>query len=143
SGAAGAEIKPRFISDKEAQSLLKSLYEISTKVSVEDTHLYTLVVIYTRAGVIDPRFAYLYNFQPGQESPRKTPQSVGAFQKDRLPLFFRSRMDTTIKGLPVAFQRGVVFCLTGIGERNLLVEIPYEGPDIRNLGDIPASPVVQ
>jgi hypothetical protein len=143
SGGSGDAVTHRYIENREALEIVRALYERSREVSRENSRLFGLLVIYTRSGVVDNRGAYLFHFQAESKDSGRRPQRLGRFRPDALPRVFRCRLDTNLEDLPTKFKRGVVFCLTGIGEKNLLVEIPYEGKDVRNLGDAPLHPVRQ
>jgi hypothetical protein len=143
SGGSGDAVTHRYIENREVLDIVRALYERSKEVSQENSRLFGLLVLYTRSGVIDNRGVYVFHLQAGSKDSAGRPLRLGRFRPDALPGVFRCRLDTDLEDLPTKFKRGVVFCLTGIGEKNLLVEIPYEGKDVRNLGDAPLHPVRQ
>ena len=79
---------------------------------------------YDRAGIVDGSSAFVLHFEASDKQVRNTARSLGAFR-----LGFFPGVSMQIGYLPRkcrdSFKQGVVVCLTGLGERNLLVEMPY------------------
>ena len=68
---------------------------------------------------------------------------VGQFRDGEIPIFFRCRFDTDREIPGISFKQGVLLCLCGLGERNLLLEMPYTGHDVRDLAHRPMSMLPQ
>jgi hypothetical protein len=144
SGSAGAPVEHRFVTDAEAIDLLADLYEFTKTAAVGGAREYGLFVLYTKSGIVDGRNVYTFQYSQKTESPfAQRPQEIGKFQPGVLPLFYRCRIDTDDEAAPLPFNRGVVFCLAHAGEMNLVVEMPYEGEELRDLSDTPVDPVPQ
>jgi hypothetical protein len=143
SGAAGTEVSYHFVTDPEAMSVLDSLHSIEKDLTDANTRRYSLFAIYERTGIADGRSVYAYQTAFNSDGIERRAQNVGEYRAGELPLAFRARIDTDLEIRNVPFQRGVAFCLTGIGERNLMVLIPYEGTDVRDLGQSPDNPLTQ
>lgn len=143
SGAAGGCAVHHFVTDSDALSLLDRLFEFAESAAPDDTRLCRLFVLYEPGGIVDEKGAHVIHFEPhGRYDPVKT-RHVGQFRPGQLPLLYRCRFDTKrpIKG--VSFQQGVVLCLSGLGERNLVVEMPYSGHDVRDLANPPINMMPQ
>jgi hypothetical protein len=138
-GAAGGDIKRRFISTSTALSLIQSLAEISV-VQMEKGIMHApdsivemdMFMLYSPSGILDEREACVYHYKRGA-SPFERPRRLGVYDRNRLPLFFRARFYLTEKPEGIPYAAGSFFCLSGIGERHLLVEIPLTGPEIYDL----------
>ncbi len=143
SGVAGGPVDHRFLRDAEALEILERLHDATAGVTPQNARLFSLFALYTRRGIYDRRGVYAFHFATRSDGPEARPFTVGQYRPETLPLVFKCRVDgdEVVAGLP--FQRGVVFCLTGIGELNLVVYIPYEGPDIRDLSNAPVNPTIQ
>lgn len=143
SGMAGGPVDHRFVTDSEALKLVSRLHQLCTEAASDHTRELSLFVLYSRAGIADERDAYVFHLRAPKSGEKRAPLTLGRFRAETLPLFFRCRLDLREDGEGIPFRHGVLFCLTDIGERNLLVHIPYEGNDIRDLADIPENPAAQ
>jgi len=141
SGTAGAPVTRRFVDDAEAVRLLTGLNELASHPE-EGVRNVGLFALYTRRGILDGRGVWAVQADVTQDSGAR-PVTVGAFRPGVLPLVFRCRVDSDREVQGLGIRRGVVFCLAGVGERCLVVEMPHEGVDVRDLGTAPGSPVRQ
>ena len=143
SGAAGAPVEHRFLTDREAIDLLERLKSLSEAVAENNTRLLSLLVLYTRSGIVDSRNVYSFHFQRRTDGISARPQEIGAYQPGVLPLLFKCRLDTDAVLPEAGLRRGVLVCLAHVGELNLLVKMPYEGEDVRDLSSAPINPIPQ
>jgi len=143
SGMAGGPAAHRFVSNGEALALLDRVYALTPAVTPENTRALGLFVIYGRTGLVDPRAAYTFDFSRRTDGPTRRPQSLGRYQPDVMPLFYRCRLDTDLDTTGLPIRRGVFFCLAHVSEKHLLVEMPYEGDRLYDLSDTPDNPVRQ
>jgi hypothetical protein len=143
SGAAGGPVSYGFVSDAEAMALLEQLRSKAEEQSASASSRFGLFVLYTRRGIAELRDAYVVRSLGDNEEPGRRSPTSGSFRSGVLPLLFRARIavEEDIPGL--SFRRGVVFCLAGIGERNLVVEISYESPEVRDLSVIQPNQFAQ
>lgn len=135
SGAAGVPVSQHFVADAAAISLLAGLVDWIQSAETENTREIGLLALYDRSGISDARSAFAARWRRGEERPIRT---IGAFQENRLPRAFRSKFDTDlpfpVSGLHVP-RRGLVYCLAGIGDRNLVVTVGFGDESVRDLGD--------
>lgn len=145
SGAAGSPVRHRFVSDADACALLDRLRDLAEGTAA-GTHV-SLFALYERSGIQDERGVYvLHDAAAGGRQAQGQPRRIGAYRPGALPLVFRCKLDIGCEAAAEAglsMARGVIFCLSGVGERNLVVEMPYEGSDLRDLAAGPENPVVQ
>ncbi len=137
SGAAGAAVGHRFLSDRETITLMNELAEVIPGVTAENTRAFGLLILYTRSGIMDARESFVYQHRAAPDGSVRTPWQIGAFRPDQLPLLIRCRIDTDLPIPMLSHLRGVAICLGRVGESNLLVQIPYEGEQIFDLGSSP------
>jgi hypothetical protein len=143
SGAAGAPVEHRYVTHREALGLLDGLKRAAEEVVSEHTRVFSLLVVYTRTGIVDGRNVYSFHFQRRPDAIPARPQEIGRYQPDTLPLVFKCRLDADLPLEGLSFRRGVLVCLANVGEMNLVVEMPYEGEEISDLSHSPANPVTQ
>lgn len=143
SGISGGPVSYRFLTEREALTLLQNLDRLSREIDHHNSRHFDLLALYTRAGIVDGRGVYLYRHLPSPEASVRPPRSLGKFRPDQLPLFYRCRLDTTLTVEGVNLQRGVVFGLALPGDKNLYVEMAYEGESLQNLGAMPQTPLEQ
>lgn len=132
SGVAEEGVPYRFVSDQEARVLLADLYAYAhAHANDPDVRDVRLFVLYTRVGVADRKGVYAFH-APADKTGTAPPETIGQFQPDALPLYYRFRLDaqTAPENVPA---NGVVACLTGIGERCLVLTLSYAGDDVRDL----------
>jgi len=134
SGSVGAPCDRRFISDGELRRLTELLASIATSPEPGGIREFGLLTLYGRAGIFDERSAFVYQRRCGPSGEVKPPIQMGALQSELLPAVVRCRIhtDEDLAGVPV--RHGVVVCLSGVGERNLMVLMPHEGGTVRDLG---------
>jgi hypothetical protein len=137
SGAAGGPVPNKLLSDEEFKQLTSDLINMASRVTSENTRTFGLLVLYSRAGIVDNRWAYVYQQRFAPDGTVRPPMKLGEPKPDTVPLLLRCRLDTDFALPSLGVTRGVVICLGNIGEGNLLVQIPYEGDDIRDLGATP------
>jgi hypothetical protein len=89
-------------------------------------------VLYEAAGIVDRRNVFAYQFRSGGETPPR-PLVIGEYRPGACPAAWRCRLDTALAVEGIGFRRGALFCLNGIGEMNLLVEIPYDAQEVHEL----------
>jgi hypothetical protein len=143
SGAAGAPVGHRFVTDREALDLLGRLKSASETVSSANSTLFSLLVLYTRTGIADGRNVYSFHFQRRSDGIPARPQEIGRYQPGVLPLVFKCRLNADTDAAGLSFRRGVLVCLANVGEMNLVVEMPYEGEELNDLSYAPVNPVTQ
>jgi hypothetical protein len=141
SGMVGEDVEQHFITNEEAMRLLDRLHTTIEEITAENTRHFHLFVLYQRTGIIDSRGIFIYQHALQRDGSPLRPTQIGRCQPQRLPLLFRCRMDTDIEIEAIPFQRGSLFCLTQVGERNLLVWMSHEGGELHDLGNIPLNPV--
>jgi hypothetical protein len=134
SGAAGGPCDHRFISDNEMTALTETLRSIAEEEPGDGLVSFSLLVLYGRSGVADDRAAFVYQMRRGGDGELLRPVRAGAIQPERMPRLVRCSIDLKVEIQGIPLRRGVIVCLGGIGERNLLVLMQHEGMDVRNLG---------
>ncbi len=143
SGAAGGPVFYNFLSDGQAIALLEQLRRTAEEQSALGSRPFGLFVLYARRGIAELRDAYIVRSAGDTVEPGRNSLTSGTFRSGVLPLLFRARI-TSEQDIPgLSFRRGVVFCLAGIGERNLVVEISYESPEVRDLSLTPTNQFAQ
>ena len=143
SGAAGGSVVHHFVTDAEALALLATLREVAESAQPPETRLCRLFVLYERAGIVEEKGVHVLHYEPrGALEPAKI-RRVGEYREGELPLLYRCRFDTRREVDGLRFKQGVVVCLSGLGERNLIVEMPYTGVDVRDLAQPPISALPQ
>ena len=143
SGAAGGRAVHHFVSDSDALSLLERLRDLAESAEAGDTRLCRLLVLYEPTGIVEEKGVHVVHFEPKDPFDPARARHVGQFRLSELPLLYRCRFDTT-RAIPgISFKQGVVLCLSGLGERNLVVEMPYTGHDVRDLAHPPISMLPQ
>ena|SRR5579872_5430330 len=143
SGTAGAPVAHRFVSDSEACALLDRLHALMGSVDPDNTREFGLFVLYERTGIVDERSVYVFQHRRRADGMTRRPQQFGAYRTGVLPLVYRCRLDTDLDTTGIPVHRGVIFCLARIGEKNLVVEMPYEGEELRDLAERAIHPTAQ
>lgn len=141
SGMAGGLVEHHFITDEEAMALLDRLHAAMENVTLGNTRQFGLIVLYKRTGIVNARDVFIYQHTLKQDGILARPLQIGRFRAHLLPLVFRCRMDTDLEIEEVPFRRGSLFCLTQVGERNLLVWMSHEGEELHDLSNMPLHPV--
>jgi len=137
SGAAGGPVPNKLLSDREFTDLTTELADLASQVTGENTRTFGLLVIYSRAGIVDERWAYVYQHRVAPDGSARPPLKLGELKPEAVPLLVRCRLDTDLEIPELSLGRGVVICLGHVGEGNLLVQIPYDGGEIHDLGAAP------
>ncbi len=137
-GAVGEDLVRRFVAPTEAITLLTRAVEASNCVTAENTRQLSILVLYTRRGIVDRKNCFLFDYAP-HESMQKAPRIIGKFQPDVMPLFFKVKMDADFAEETLGFQGGIVFCMANAGDRHLLIQVhPIDG-QVTDLGALPIS----
>jgi len=138
-GAAGDHVTYRFVAAEEAESLLTRAIDSTARVTQENTRHVSLFVLYSRRGVVDRMNCYVYDYSVDQKMLRPTPQILGVVQPDTPALFFKIKIDADFAPELLGLPRGAVFCLANIGDRSLLVSIPFTGDQVIDLNSTPTT----
>lgn len=145
SGAFGDHIERRFIAPQEAVGLLTRAVEATQRVSPENTRQFSVLVLYTRRGLVDRKNCYVFDYHRRDnhsEQATPPPLEIGAFQPDVMPLFYKIKMDADYTDEVLQMPRGIVFCMANAGDRHLLIRIPYQGDQVLDLQDLPTSKTI-
>jgi hypothetical protein len=138
-GVAGDEVTYRFVAPAEAAVLLARAVEAIACVNSENTRHMSLFVLYSRRGLVDRKNCYIYDFRVEEDVLHPAPQILGAFRPDALPLFYKIKIDADFAPEVLDMPRGAVFCLANVGDRHLLVLIPYSGEQVVDLNEVPTT----
>jgi hypothetical protein len=138
-GAAGAPVVQRLVSDAEALALLDRLRAFAAPASNDWKEL-SLFVLYGRSGLVDGRQVYIYHKQTGDERASSRPREIGRYQPELLPMVYRCRFHAPEPPDGLSFSHGVVFCLAQGREKNLVVEVSYGGDELHDLSDVRLNP---
>lgn len=141
-GAAGASVQQRLVSDAEAMALLDRLHAFTGPDGSAWDEV-SLFVLYGRTGLVDGRQVFIYHRRAPEEGANGRPRVIGRYQPESLPMVYRCRFHAPAAPEGFSFSRGVVFCLAQGREKNLVVEISYEGEELHDLSDVAPSPMVQ
>jgi hypothetical protein len=141
-GAAGAAVIQRLVSDAEAMALLDGFHALTRK-DLEEWSELSLFALYSRSGLVDGRQVYIYYSRQGAEPIRARPREIGRYQPETLPMVYRCRFNAPEAPADLTYRSGVVFCLAQGREKNLVVEISYEGEEVRDLGVRPVTQMTQ
>ncbi len=141
SGSSGAPAEVRFIRDDKAIELIEQLHGLASGPEPVGTRLLDLLCLYTPLGISDSKGVAAVHFEEGASAQVHQPSRVviGSLRPGVLPLFFRFRIESTSIQHGLTFARGSLFCLSGLGERCLLVLMPHEGEEAFDLGVQPLS----
>jgi hypothetical protein len=140
SGAAGGPCERRYLSDSEFARLTDDLVELVSNTLPPGVRSLGLLALYSRAGVVDERQAFVFQLRRGPSGEPRKPIRAGEARPGLLPALIRCRIDSNepLPGVPL--QKGTLVCLRGVGERNLLVLFSHEGEDVRDLGEMDYGP---
>jgi hypothetical protein len=141
SGVTGGPVPVRLVSDDETRSTLDLLYGLTRTASPGNTRVLDLFVLYEPGGVVDERSVFAFRLSHGPDTMPSGPRIAGHFQAGRLPLFYRCRIDVAFDVPHPPGQRGLVFFLANVGERHLIVEVPYAGENLVDLSETGRSPM--
>ena len=143
SGAVGPDIETRSLAPNEAIALLTRAVEAVQHTNAANARHCSLLVLYTRRGIIDRKNCYVYEYRSTDEQPSPQPLIIGQFQPGVMPLFFKIKLDADFAPDVLTMPRGMVFCIANAGDRYLLIRVPFTGEQITNLSDMPTSKTVQ
>lgn len=134
SGIAGGPCERRFVTDAEMRRMTANLVDVVSR-GIDDTiKTLGILVLYSRSGIVDEREAYVFQSRRGLDGEIRRPMQSGALHPASVPLLLRCRIDVDVALPGVPLQQGVFVCLSGVGERNLVVLMPHEGFEVRDLG---------
>ncbi|HZO90305.1 MAG TPA: hypothetical protein VFB38_18410 [Chthonomonadaceae bacterium] len=142
-GAVGEPVEAHFITEDEAVSLLTRTVEATQRADPENTRQFSVLVLYTRRGLVDRRNCYVFDYRPEDQAPRREPLIIGQFLPGVMPLFYKIKLDAEFAQEVLDIPRGIVFCMANAGERHLMVRIPYQGDQVIDLGNLPTSQTIQ
>ena len=137
-GAVGEDMERRFVTPAEAIALLARAVEVSQKVTPENTRHLSILVLYTRRGIVDRKNCFLFDYTPDR-SAAQAPGIIGKFQPDVMPLFFKIKMEADFAEEALGFQGGLLFCMANAGDRHLLIRVLPTADQITDLGALPLS----
>lgn len=136
-GGTGDDIKRRFIATETVMNKLTHIRRLEKQAELNSyIREFGFFALYSRKGIIDEREVYVRQIRRRGAEERPSIVTHGSFRKDQLPLFFRMRVIIDPPNADLSWTSGAMFCLTGIGERHLFVDIPYGGDDVRDLSDL-------
>ncbi|HZT41502.1 MAG TPA: hypothetical protein VFA07_04910 [Chthonomonadaceae bacterium] len=141
SGAVGDQVERHFLAPQEAVALLKRAIEATQEITPENTRQLSILVLYTRRGLVDRKNCYVFDYHPEARNTVK-PLEIGQFQPDVMPLFFKIKIDADFGEAAVGMPCGILFCMANAGDRHLLIRIPYQGDQVVDLGNLSTSTTV-
>ena len=143
SGAVGPDVEMRSMEPEEAMALLTRAVEAVQQANADNARHCSLLVLYTRRGIIDRKNCYVFEYRSTDEQPSPQPLVIGKFQPGVMPLFFKIKLDADFAPQILDMPRGMVFCIANAGDRHLLVRVPFTGEQVTNLSDLPITDTVQ
>lgn len=141
-GAIGPNIERRFVAPTEAIAVLQRAVEAISKISAENTRQFSMLVLYTRRGLVDRKNCFVYEYVAPLNGIAPVPLEIGEFRPDAMPLFFKIKLDSDLAPAVFSLPRGLLFCMANAGDRHLMVSIRYEGEQITDLSDSPFSSTI-
>jgi hypothetical protein len=141
-GAAGAPVHQQLVSDAEAMALLDRLFAFARSEEAGRSEV-SLFVLYGRSGLVDGRQVYIYHRAAGETAAPSRPREIGRYQPEALPMVYRCRLHASDPPEGLTFSHGVVFCLAQGREKNLVVEMSYEGDEVHDLSATQVNPMAQ
>ena len=141
-GAAGEHIERQFVTEAEAIELLGRAVEACMTANFDNTKRIALIALYSRRGLADRKSSYIFEYQADEHVSNKQAREIGKFQPDTLPLFYKIMIDADFAPDVLGMERGMVFCMSNAGDRNLLIRIPYEGESVVNLSEAPLTDTI-
>ncbi len=139
SGAVSDRFTHSFVAPEAGVALLGRAIELTRQATTANTRHLSIFALYTRRGIIDRKNCYMYEFRADDEHPDRPAVSAGAFRPGVMPLFFKVKLHAEGAQEAIGLASGVLFCMANAGDRNLLIRIPYDGDQVVNLADLPAS----
>jgi hypothetical protein len=142
-GAAGEHIERHFLTEREAEALLKRTMGTLPQANASNTRHISVFVLYTRRGLADRKNCYVFEYLPTEHSTNRPPIVIGKFQPDVMPLFFKLKIDADFAPEALGLDRGMVFCMANAGDRHLLIRVPFTGDEVHDLNALPGSSSLQ
>ncbi len=142
-GAAGEHIERQFVTEKDAVELLARAVGVFKGATFDNTRRISAIVLYARRGLADRKNSFIFEYQPDELVPTQVPFEIGKFQEGVLPLFYKVTIDSDLAQEAIGMERGMVFCMSNAGDRNLLVRIPYIGDQVINLNELTPAVTIQ
>ena len=142
-GAAGPDVEARSIASDEAVVLLARAVQSVQRANRDNARQCSLLVLYSRRGIIDRENCYVFEYKTTDAQMMSKPLVIGHFQPDVMPLFFKVKIDADFAPAALDMPRGLVFCIANVGDRHLLVRIPFTGEQVTNLSDLPITTTLQ
>lgn len=142
SGVVGDGYTLRFVAPEETLKLLAQAVDVTDKVTKANTAQYSVLILYTRRGLVDRKNCYVYDFRPEPDQTFPTPQIIGAFQPETEPIFYKIKLNAGFAEETLGIGRGVVFGMALPGDRHLMVTIPYEGDQVTDLANMPVTKTI-
>ena len=143
SGAVGPDVEQRYVTPDEAVSLLAKAVEAVKQVNRENARHCSILVLYSRRGIIDRKNCYVFEYNSVGEQATSEPLVIGQLQPGVMPLFFKIKLDADFSSHVLDMPRGMVFCIANPGDRHLLIRLPFTGDQVINLTDVAAAEMVQ
>jgi len=138
-GAAGERVTHHFVAPAEALALLERAEAATARVNKHNTRLFSLLVLYSRRGLVDRKSCYIYEYRVDEEVIRPEPVTLGTFRPGVVPLFYQIKIDAEFASEVLKMTRGVIFSIANVGDRSLIVRIPSEGEQVIDLNEIPTT----
>ena len=130
-----------FVTQGEALEMIFRVNDAIERVTSENTRLFTMMVLYTRSGIIDRKNCFIYHYQNDHSGKAPVPTVVGFYNPVRMPLFYKIRMEGALAQEVLGVSRCVVFCMANAGDRHLMVTLPLTGP-MTDLTALPEPKIV-
>lgn len=137
-GAVGDDVERRFVAPDEAVALLTRAVEAAYNAAPENTRNISILVLYTRRGVVDRKNCFLFDYMPHIPT-QSAPRIIGKFQPDVMPLFFKIKMEADFAEETLGFRGRIVFCMANAGDRHLLIQVLHTADQVTDLGASPLS----
>ncbi len=137
-GAVGDDLERRFVAPAEAIALLTRAVEAAGRATPENTRSLSIMTLYTRRGLVDRKNCFLCDYTP-HETMARVPVTIGKFQPNVMPLFFKVKMEADFAEEVLGFRGGLVFCMANAGDRHLLIQMRHTGDQITDLSALPLS----
>ena len=143
SGAVGPDVEQRYVTPDEAVALLAKAVEAVKQVNRDNARHCSLLVLYSRRGIIDRKNCYVFEYRSIGEQSTPEPLVIGQFQPGVMPLFFKIKLDADFSSSVLDMPRGMVFCIANPGDRHLLIRLPFTGDQVTNLTEATSAEMVQ
>jgi len=140
-GAVGEDLVRRFVAPSEAIALLTRAVEATQRVTPENTRYLSILTLYKRRGLVDKKNCFLFDYAP-HETPQIVPRTIGKFQPDVMPLFFKIKMEADFAAEVLGFQGGIAFCMANAGDRHLLIQVLPSDGQLTDLSALPISETI-